>query len=225
MQPVLKVCVLSILPILPGSAGCGMAIMRAEPDAAPADAGPADAALPDAVPIPDAIPAPDAVPCTFDFDLTAVSDEIQGDTVDYQGVRLYSSWVSIYPGLGLGVVGDGPSDRYIDGTEEITISFVSPPGAADISYTVAEATDADGDTVRGMHELRAFYFPSGQDARYIDGEGRFDLDALFPTLDRATRLTIRARQDGIRISRLEYSVCPEPLPLPTTVRTSKVHVP
>lgn len=171
---------------------------------------PPDATLPDAPPIPDAMPPPDAFPCRFDLDLTAVNDELEGDTVDYQGVLLYGSRVSIYPGLGLGIVGSGPSDRYIDGAEEVTIIFMSPPGAAEISYTVAEATDADGDTVRGKHELTAYYFPSGQDATVVDGDDRFDLQGLFPTLDRASRLTIRALDDGIRISRLEYSVCQPP---------------
>lgn len=94
----------------------------------------------------------------------------------------------------------------------VTINFLSPAGAADIVYTVAEATDEDQDSVRGMHELRVFYFPSGQDTTIVDGDGRFDLNALFPTLDRASRLTIRARQDGVRISQVEYSVC-QPAPL------------
>jgi hypothetical protein len=189
-----------------------MVIMPAGPDAAPLDARPADAAQPDAVPVPDAIPAPDAQPCRFDLDLTAVPEEIVGDSVEHGGVLMYGSLVSIYPGLGLGIAGGGPSDRYVDGIEEVTIAFASPPGAKTIFYTVEEATDADSDTVRGMHELRAFYFPSGQDALYVDGEGRFNLDALMPTLDRASRITIRARQDGIRISRLEYSVCEDPPP-------------
>lgn len=222
MRPVLKVCVLSILPILSGSPACGVVIMPAEPDARPADAGPADAAQPDAVPIPDAVPAPDAPPCRFDLDLTAVTEEQSGDSVDYFGVLMYGSLVSIYPGLGLGIAGSGPSDRYVDGVEEVTIAFASPPGATNIFYTVAEATDADGDTVRGMHELRAFYFPSGQDVTFVDGEDRFDLNALFPTLDRATRINIRARQDGIRISRLEYSLCPEPEPPQLRVNTTAV---
>jgi hypothetical protein len=207
MRPVLKVCPLVILPILPG---CGLVRIPAEPDAAPLDAMPPDAAVPDAPLIPDATPPPDSRPCRFDVDLTAVPEVLEGDSVEYQGLLLYGSRVSIYPGLGLGVVGSGPSDRYVDGPEEVTINFASPPGAADIFYTVAEATDADSDSVRGMHELRAYYFPSGQDAIYVDGEDRFDLNGLFPTLDRASRLTIRARQDGIRISRLEYSVCQPP---------------
>jgi hypothetical protein len=199
--------------------------MPAGPDAAPLDAMPPDAVQPDAVPPPDAVPIPDALPCRFDLDLTAVAEEKAGDTVDHGGVLLYGSLVSIYPGLGLGIAGSGPSDRYVDGVEEVTISFASPPGATNIFYTVAEATDADSDTVRGMHELRAFYFPSGQDARYIDGEDRFDLNALFPTLDRASRITIRARQDGIRISRLEYSVCPDPLPPQRSVNTTRMRPP
>ena len=207
MRPVLKVCPLVILPIL---AGCGLVRIPAEPDAASPDAIPPDAAIPDAPLVPDALPPPDGRPCKFDLDLTAVEEVLEGDSVEYEGLLLYGSRVSIYPGLGLGMVGSGPSDRYIDGLEEVTINFASPPGAADIFYTVAEATDADDDTVPGMHELRAYYFPSGQDAVYVDGDDRFDLNGLFPTLDRASRLTIRARQDGIRISRLEYSVCQPP---------------
>lgn len=194
--------------------------MPAAPDAAPIDASPPDAAQPDAVPPPDAVPMPDAQPCRFDLDLTAVAEEKAGDSVDHGGVLLYGSLVSIYPGLGLGIAGSGPSDRYIDGVEEVSITFASPPGAVDIAYTVAEATDADGDTVRGTHELRAFYFPSGQDVTFIDGEDRFSLNTIFPTLDRASRVIIRARQDGIRISRLEYSVCPEPPPPQLRVNTT-----
>lgn len=201
-----------------------MVVMPAGPDAAPIDARPADAARPDAVPVPDAVPSPDAAPCRFSLDLTAVPAEIVGDTVDYGGVLMYGSLVSLYPGLGLGIAGGGPSDRYVDGTEEVTIAFASPPGAKGIFYTVEEATDADDDTVRGMHELRAFYFPSGQDARYIDGEDRFNLDALLPTLDRASRITIRARQDGIRISRLEYSVCEDPPPPQLRVNTTRIRL-
>jgi hypothetical protein len=196
--------------------------MPAGPDAAPLDARPADAAQPDAVPLPDAVPAPDGPPCRFDLDLTAVPEEIVGDTVDHEGVLMYGSLVSIYPGLGLGIAGGGPSDRFVDGAEEVIIAFASPPGAKTIFYTVEEATDADGDTVRGMHELRAFYFPSGQDAVYVDGEGRFNLDALMPTLDRATRIIIRARQDGIRISRLEYSVCDDPPPPRLSVNSTLI---
>lgn len=195
--------------------------MPAEPDAAPADAMPPDAVTPDAMPIPDAMPAPDAPQCRFNLDLTAVPEVLEGDTVDYEGLLLYGSRVSLYPGLGLGIIGNGPSDRYVDGTEEVSISFLSPPGAADIFYTVAEATDADGDTVRGMHELRAFYFPTGQDATIIDGEGRFNLNGIFPTLNRTSRLTIRARQDGIRISNVEYSVC---LPPPTTRNATRIEM-
>lgn len=198
--------------------------MPAGPDAAPIDAMPADAAQPDAVPVPDAIPVPDAQPCTFDLDLTAVPEEIVGDTIEYGGVLMYGSLVSIYPGLGLGIAGGGPSDRYVDGTEEVTIAFASPPGAKTILYTVEEATDADSDTVRGMHEIRAFYFPSGQDSRFVDGEDRFSLDALLPTLDRASRVTIRARQDGIRISRLEYSVCEDPPPPQLRVTTTRTRL-
>jgi hypothetical protein len=219
MRPVLKVCLLVILPILPG---CGLVRIPAEPDAAPVDGMPLDAAIPDAPVIPDAMPPPDSRPCRFDVDLTAVSEELEGDSIEYQGLLLYGSRVSIFPGLGLGVVGSGPSDRFVDGPEELTINFASPPGAVDIFYTVEEATDVDGDSVRGMHELQAYYFPSGQDARFIDGEDRFALDGLFPTLDRARRLTIRARQDGIRISRLEYSVCPLP---PTTRNGTRLLTP
>lgn len=222
MRPVLKVCALVILPTLPGMAACGLVRIPAELDAAPLDGMPPDAAIPDALPIPDATPPPDGPPCRFDMDLTAVSEELEGDSVEYQGLLLYGSRVSIYPGLGLGMVGSGPSDRYIDGFEEVTINFTSPPGAADIFYTVAEATDVDGDTVPGLHELRAYYFPSGQATRLIDGDARFDLDALFPDLDRASRLTIRAREDGIRISRLEYSVCQPP---PITRNASRLRTP
>lgn len=199
-----------------------MVIMPAGPDAAPLDARPADAAQPDAVPPPDAVPVPDAQPCRFDLDLTEVPEEIVGDTVEYGGVLMYGSLVSIYPGLGLGIAGAGPSDRYVDGTEEVTIAFASPPGAKTIFYTVEEATDADSDTVRGMHELKAFYFPSGQDTQWVDGEGRFNLDAILPTLDRASRITIRARQDGIRISRLEYSVCEDPPPPQLSVNSTRI---
>jgi hypothetical protein len=219
MRPVLQVCAIAGIVTLPDMAGCGLVRIPAEPDAVPIDGPPPDAAVPDAEPIPDASPPPDAPPCRFDLDLTAVAKELEGDTVDYQGVLLYGSRVSLYPGLGLGIIGAGPSDRYVDGLEEVTINFAAPPGAANIFYTVAEATDADDDTVRGMHELRAFYFPSGQDARYVDGEGRFDVDAIFPTLDRARRLTILARQDGVRISRIEYSVCQPP---PTTRSASRI---
>ncbi len=225
MRPVLKVCAFVIVPILPIMPGCGLVRIPAEPDAAPSDGMPPDATIPDALPsdpIPDAMPPPDVLPCRFDLDLTAVNEELEGDSVEYQGLLLYGSRVSIFPGLGLGMVGIGPSDRYIDGVEEVTINFATPPGAADIFYTVAEATDADGDSVRGMHELRAYYFPSGQDARLIDGEARFELNAIFPTLDRASRVTIRARQDGIRVSRLEYSVCQPPAP---TLRSSRVRTP
>lgn len=202
-----------------------MVIMPAGPDAAPLDARPADAAQPDAVPPPDAVPVPDALPCRFDLDLTEVPEEIVGDTVNHGGVLMYGSLVSIYPGLGLGIAGAGPSDRYVDGTEEVTIAFASPPGAKTIFYTVEEATDADSDTVRGMHELKAFYFPSGQDTRWVNGEGRFNLDALLPTLqDRASRITIRARQDGIRISRLEYSVCADPPPPQLSVNSTRIRL-
>jgi hypothetical protein len=197
--------------------------MPADPDAAPIDAMPSDAPRHDAGPLPDATPLPDAMPCRFDLDLTAVTEEKAGDSVEHGGVLLYGSLVSIYPGLGLGIAGSGPSDRYVDGVEELSITFASPPGALEVFYTVEEATDADGDSVRGMHELRAFYFPSGQDVRFIDGEDRFDLDAIFPTLDRASRITIRARQDGIRISRLEYSVCSEPRRPQGNVHTTRMH--
>lgn len=207
MRPVLQVCPLVILPILPG---CGLVRIPAEPDAAPLDGTPLDAAVPDAPLIPDAMPPPDSRPCKFDLDLTAVPEVLEGDSVEYGGLLLYGSRVSLYPGLGLGMVGSGPSDRYIDGPEELTINFASPPGAVEVFYTVAEATDADGDTLRGLHELRAFYFPSGQDGTLVDGEDRFDLSGLFPTLGRTRRLTIRALQDGIRISRLEYTVCQPP---------------
>lgn len=219
MRPVLKVCAIAGLATLPDMAGCGLVRIPAEPDAAPIDGTPPDAAVPDAAPIPDAVPPPDAPPCRFDLDLTAVTEELEGDTVEYQGVLLYGSRVSVYPGLGLGVIGGGPSDRYVDGLEEVTINFAAPPGAANIFYTVAAATDADGDTVPGSHELRAFFFPSGQDAQYVDGTGRLDVDAIFPALDRARRLTILARQDGVRISRLEYSVCQPP---PTTRSASRI---
>ena len=198
--------------------------MPAGPDAAPLDARPADAAQPDAVPPTDAIPVPDALPCRFDLDLTAVPEEIVGDTVEHGGVLMYGSLVSIYPGLGLGIAGGGPSDRYVDGAEEVTIAFASPPGAKTIFYTVEEATDADSDTVRGMHEVKAFYFPSGQDTQFVDGEGRFNLDGILPTLDRASRITIRARQDGIRISRLEYSVCEDPPPPQLSVNSTRIRL-
>ncbi|ACY12935.1 hypothetical protein [Haliangium ochraceum] len=217
MQPGLKVCALIGLPLLvsfgASLGACGVVRLPAPPDATPADAAvldaPADAAIADAAP-PDAIPdaaLPDAAPCVFEIDLADLAEPLEGDTVDYQGITLYGSRVSLYPGFGLGIIGSGPSDRFIDGLEEVAIVFQVPPGARDVSYRVAAATDADNDTVRGLHHLTARGFPSGAESTLVDSEGVVEIARVFPSLGPISRLTIAGRFDGVRIDRLTYSLC------------------
>lgn len=193
-----------------------MVILPAGPDAAapdatppdapsPPDAAPPDAAI-DALP-PDAVPPPDGPPCTFELDFTAMEDRV-GDTITVGGVSLQATLLFVRSGLGLGVDGGGPSDEHVDGSEVLDIVFMSPPGAIDIRYTVADATDGDMDVGRGEHLLRAHFLSGGQDEAHVNGEGTFALDAILEPRDRIAGVTVEARDgDGIRISRLIYSLC------------------
>jgi hypothetical protein len=119
------------------------------------------------------------------------------------GLAVAGFGVGVFEGSGVGVWG-GLSDREIDGGEAVAFRFPFPATTRQLRYTVAAASNVDGDGLDGEHLLEGFDAGGvslGVVAR--SGVGVLDATGAFGGA-RLQEIEITAQEDGLTVGRVEY---------------------